>query len=46
MVSQSSCVNFFSLVLLLASEEQTVLLLVNGHIEFLGELLFFGAPIG
>ncbi len=46
MVIQSSCVNFCSLVLLLASEEQTVLLLVHGHREFLREYLFIGALIG
>ncbi len=38
--------SFFSLVLSLASEEQTVLLLVHGHTEFLREFLFIGALMG
>jgi hypothetical protein len=38
-------VSIFSLVLSLASEEQTVLLFVHGHTEFLRELLFIGALI-
>jgi hypothetical protein len=39
-------VSLFSLVVSLASEEQTVLLLVQDHTEFLLEFLFNGALIG